>query len=320
MTTNRSESQALHAPLGRGTGARVDCAADTAALGGHDLVITGTALRRARLQEEWDADVTGPEGLIAALRGGSRRVDLFTFMQRLPDSRPRFPYAMEWDNVAAIPLTTFEHWLERQVHQNLRNKLRKSQKEGLVIRRVEFSDEFVAGIMKILNECPVRQGRPFSDYGKPFEVVKQEHSTYLDRSVFLGGYLDGELVGYLKLVDAGRFTRTMQVLSMIKHRNTATTNALMAEAVRLCCERGAPFLVYGKYNYGKKGSDTLKEFKAQNGFEPILLPRYYVPLTPLGAMALHTGWHNGLFGVLPRDVVKFMRAARARWYSNNSRQ
>ncbi|OGL43417.1 MAG: hypothetical protein A2W05_01730 [Candidatus Schekmanbacteria bacterium RBG_16_38_10] len=189
-----------------------------------------------------------------------------------------------------------------------------------MIKRVDFNDEFVASVMNILNEVPVRQGGPFRDYGKDFDTVKSEHATYLDRSDFIGAYIGQELIGYIKLVFAGRFMRTMQILSMIKYRSKAPTNALMAEAVKICSERRIPFLVYGKYNYGKAGSLTLRDFKTQNGFEHILLPRYYVPLTFLGRLVLFCRLHHGFSGILPKKMIRLLLAARKMWYARNLKE
>lgn len=282
---------------------------------GHELVVAGKCLKIAKLKEEWDDDIEHPGVIIRALRGSSTRVDIFTFVQRLPESRPKHPYPMAWDNVAAIPIGMFEDWLERQVHPNHRNKIRKARKEGVEIRRVHFSDEFVLAISAILNEVPIRQGIPFSDYGKDFETIKREHATYLERADFIGAYFREELIGYIKLVFAGRFMRTMQVLSMVKHRSKATMNALMAEAVKICSERQIPYLVYGKYDYGKVGSDSLKEFKSFNGFEHILIPRYHVPLTAKGRLFLQTGLHRSIKEVLPRGIVRALLSARRAYYS-----
>jgi hypothetical protein len=278
-------------------------------------VVTGKAVRIGRLREEWDDDIEDPAAVTRALSNCGDRIDIFTFMQRLPESKPKYGYRYEWDNVAALPISTYEEWLEKQVHPNHRNKVRKAVKEGLEVRRVQFSDEFVTAVMRILNEVPVRQGVPFRDYGKDFDTVKAEHATYITRSDFIGAYWGGELVGYLKLVSAGRFIRTMQILSMIRHRSKGPTNALMAEAVRLCVERGSPYLVYGKYDYGQVGSDTLREFKAFNGFEHVLLPRYYVPLTALGSAAISCNVHHGIVGMLPRKLVRRLLEIRRSWYS-----
>jgi hypothetical protein len=222
---------------------------------------------------------------------------------------------MEWDNVAAIPISTYKYWIENQLHPNHRNKVRKANKEGVEVKAVDFNDDFVTSIMRILNEVPMRQGGPFLDYGKDFTTVKSEHITYVDRSDFLGAYFRGELIGYLKIVFAGKFIRTMQILSMIKYRDKAPTNALIAEAVKICSQRKIPFLVYGKYYYGKVGSRSLMEFKSQNGFEHILLPRYYIPLTIWGKMVLKLRLHHGIVGLLPKKLVRLLLDIRKRLYA-----
>jgi hypothetical protein len=289
--------------------------AQTIRTGRYEVIVTGRTLRIARLKEEWADDVNDPATLTDALKRTSTRIDVFTFMQRLPDSMPKYPYRHEWDNVAALPISTYDHWLDKQVHQNHRNKVRKSIKEGVQIRRVDFSDEFVRSVMRILNEVPIRQGIPFRDYGKDFKTAKAEHATYLNTSIFVGAYYGDELIGYLKLVCAGRFVRTMQILSMVRHRPKGPTNALMAEAVRICAELKMPYLVYGKYDYGRVGSDTLRDFKLFNGFEHVLLPRYHIPLTPFGTVAVSCGLHHGVAGVLPRPLVRAMLRARRKWYA-----
>src|SRR5262249_25146830 len=162
----------------------------------------------------WDDDIDDPVGVLAQLKQAGPRIDLVTFMQRLPDSRPRFTYAFEWDNVAALPIRSYDHWLNHQLHSNHRNKIKKAQKEGVVVRRVPFDDEFVAALLPILNESQTRQGTAFTDYGKDLETVRREHATYLERSDFLGAYHKDELIGYIKLVYTGRYMRTMQILAM----------------------------------------------------------------------------------------------------------
>ena len=282
---------------------------------GHELVVAGKYLTIAKLKEEWDDDIEHPEAIINALEKSGMNVDLFTFVQRLPESRPKYSYPMAWDNVAAIPIGMFEDWLERQIHPNHRNKIRKAKKEGVEIRRVPFTDDLVVAISAIINEVPIRQGIPFGDYGKDFETIKMEHATYLERADFIGAYFRDELIGYIKLVFAGRYMRTMQVLSMLQYRSKATMNALMAEAVKICSERQIPYLVYGKYDYGKVGSDSLREFKSFNGFEHILLPRYHIPLTAKGRACLLAGLHRGIREILPRWIVRALLAARRACYS-----
>ena len=59
---------------------------------------------------------------------------------------------MEWDNVAAIPLTSYQHWLEEQITGNMRKILRRSSRRGISVGQVDFTDEFVRGVVEIYNE------------------------------------------------------------------------------------------------------------------------------------------------------------------------
>jgi len=102
---------------------------------------------------------------------------------------------------------------------------------------------------------------------------------------------------------------------MIKHRDKAPTNALIAEAVRVCAGRGTSYLVYSSFAYGKKQSDSVAEFKASNGFQRFELPRYYVPLTALGALAYRVGLHRKWVDRFPQPVVRKVRQLRSAWYN-----
>ena len=46
---------------------------------------------------------------------------------------------------------------------------------------------------------PSGRGRPSGHYQKDFQSVKGALATYLERSVFLGAYFQGELIGFMKL-------------------------------------------------------------------------------------------------------------------------
>ena len=289
-------------------------------LGSCELILKGNILKTIRPKEEWDTDVHDPDGLIAEIRNQRLKADLFTFAQRLPASRPAFRYHMEWDNVAAVPLLTYQHWLSKQLHQNSRNKLKKGEKAGLVVKIVAFDDELVRGIKEIQDEIPIRQGRPYLYYHKSLDWIRAGYGTYLERSTFIGAFFKGELVGFLKLVSVGEFARTMGLLTKLGHRDVAPMNALIAKAVEICAERGLRYLVYGKYDYGKIGSDSVVDFKFYNGFEHILLPRYYIPLSPFGKVALPLRVHQGAVGYLPRKWVQMLRDAKVGYYERKYRQ
>ena len=128
-------------------------------LGGKNIAIAGRFVRIGRLAAEGFEFVEDPETMLSAIARDRNGMDLFTFIQRLPATAPDYPYPMEWDNVAAIPLSTFDDWWTRQIGAKTRNMVRRSEKKGLILREVDFNDALVKGIWEIYNECPVRQGR-----------------------------------------------------------------------------------------------------------------------------------------------------------------
>ena len=285
-------------------------------VGGREIQVDGGLLRIARLAADKFDSVDDPGATLEALRASGIRIDLFTFMQKLPDTSPKYDYPMEWDNVAALRVSTFDQWRTKQINNRARNALRIGERKGIVVREVPFDDPLVRGISVLYNECPIRQGKPFPHYGKDLETVRRENGTFLERSFFLGAFLEEQLVGFAKLLcDEDRKQADLaQILSMIQHWDKAPMKALIAHAVRSCAERKIDHLVYGKFAYGKKQRDSLSDFKQRNGFQRIDLPRYYIPLTLTGRTALRLGMHHRLVNRLPEPLLARLRKARRQWY------
>jgi hypothetical protein len=175
------------------------------------------------------------------------------------------------------------------------------------------------GIHAIYNETPVRQGRPFWHYGKDLETVRNMNSNFADRSIFLGAYFEGNLIGFIRLVADEKWVQAglMQITSMISHQDKAPTNALLAHAIQTCAERGIHHLWYANMSYGKKTVDGLSEFKRHNGFLRVDMPRYYVPLTATGRLALRLGFHHGMTEWIPEPVAATYRKIRKQWYGRS---
>jgi hypothetical protein len=278
------------------------------------VTVRGRLARVACLRDEWYEEVEDPNQLIQYLRRRRPRVDIFTFIQRLPDTKPRYDYPMEWDNFAVIPIRTFDDWWKNQISKSTRKHIRRSEKLGVEVRVVPFDETLMKGIAEIYDESPIRGGRPFMHYKADFQKLTAAHETFLEQSQFVGAFLGQELIGFVKMVFIGPTARTMQIISKIKHRDKYPTNALIAKAVQICAERGVPQLVYGRLEYGKAGSQGLSDFKQENGFEQVLVPRYYIPLNPWGRLSLQVGLQRGFIHILPRFVVRTLRYARAKWY------
>jgi hypothetical protein len=274
-------------------------------------------VRIARLEGDKYIFPHDPEALLKELRQSRARIDLFTFMQRLPETFPQYTYPMELDNFAALPISTFDHWWTKQIGFKARNKAKQAEKKGIELREIPFDDALVRGICEIYNECPIRQGKRFPHYGMSFERVREYAGTFLDLSVFIGAFLDKRLIGFAKLTCDETRTQMglMHIVSMIQHRDKVPTNALVAQAVRSCAARGIPYLVYSNFAYGKKQHDSLSDFKKRNGFQQFDVPRYYVPLTRLGWVAFRLGLHHRLVEYLPESMTGKLREFRAAWYT-----
>jgi len=167
---------------------------------------------------------------------------------------------------------------------------------------VEFDDAFVNGIVGINNETPIRQGRAFWHFQKSFEDVKRENSTYPGRNAFLGAYYENQLIGFIRIIYADAMASIVQLLSMMKHYDKRPANALIAKAVEICEQGGISYLMYCNYIYNDPKS-SLTEFKRRNGFEQVLLPRYYIPLTLKGKIALRLDFIVGLCNVFQKPYL-----------------
>jgi len=287
---------------------------------GTTIVVTGRWIKLASIHgEDWaETELQNPEACtkeIKEQRSRGLRADIFTFAQKLPVTLPKYEYAMEWDSIAAISVVSFSDWWTNRVSSYLRKDVRKAAKLGVVVRPVQFNDDFVRGIMEIYNETPIRQGRPFWHYHKGFDPVKLANATYLERADFLGAFWGDELIGFLKIVYVNHVARLMQIISKDAHRDKRPMNALIAKAVEVCAERGCSYLTYGKYRYSQ-GVDSVTAFKHRNGFEEILIPRYFVPLTSRGRLALRLRLHLGARELVPDAALRALKRVRAFMYDH----
>ena len=284
---------------------------------GKEIRIEGRVIKIARLDADKYQFVDDAEPMLEALRRSGERIDLFTFLQQLPETKPKYAYPMDWDNLAVLQVSSFDHWWKNQIRTLVRNRARQAEKKGVTIREVPFDENLVRGIQEIYNECPVRQGKRFPHYGKDFETIYNEEATFLDYSVFIGAFLGDKLIGFIKFVCDETRTQAglMNILAMIQHRDKAPTNALIAQAVRSCAERRISYLVYSNFAYGGKQESSLSHFKEINGFQRVNLPRYYVPLTRLGWVAFRLGLHRKLVDYVPDSVAGKLRGLREAWYS-----
>jgi len=283
---------------------------------GKEIQINGAVVKVARPDGDKYTFPDDPEKFVKELKKCGRRADVFTFLQKLPDTSPKYAYPFEMDNLAVLPVTTFDNWWNNQIRSYPRNRARQAGKRGVVMRVVPYGEELIRGICGIYNETPVRQGKKFPHYGMTLERARAYAGTHLDQSFYVGAFIGDEMIGFIKLTADESFTQAslVHILSMVKHKDKAPTNALIAEAVKVCAERKIAYLIYENFAYGKKVGDSLSHFKEVNGFQRVDIPRYYVPLTSIGRLAMRFALHHRLSDLVPDAFASKFRELRRNWY------
>lgn len=290
---------------------------------GQDLVIKGKWIKIAQLHDEdWvEHEVADPAAGIRACKeqAGAARADIFCFSQKVPDVNPRYRYPMEMRSMAVAHVADYKEWL-KTISESSRKNIKRAARHGVVVKVREFDPDVIQGICEVQNETPVRQGRPFRHFGKPYEQVRRDHGAFLDRCEFLCAYYEDEFIGFVKIVYRGGVASLLQILTKTSHYDKRTANALLAKAAERCAEKGIPYLVYDRFNYGNKRDTSLREFKERHGFAEMLLPCYYVPLTAWGRFCVATKLYRGWFGLLPHGAITAAIHLRAKWYERKFRK
>ncbi len=289
---------------------------------GKMIVVRGKRIKLAVVHDEelLETELGNPEACIETLReqmSHGLRADIFTFSQKLPDTTPRHNYPFDLDSIAAVKTSSFKEWWEN-LPQESRKNVRRSQKRGVTISVREFNDDLIRGIVGINNDSPMKQGRPNDHYGKTLEQVRKDQESFQGRSDFICAHVGEEMIGYLKIVYRGQVAALLNLTCKASHFDKRPSNALLTKGIEICEQKGITHLTYGKFNYGNKRDNPLREFKTRNGFEEILVPRFYVPLTPWGAFCTRLKLYRGLVGILPGNVLALATGARAKWYNLRS--
>jgi hypothetical protein len=282
-------------------------------IAGQTVVSTGRWLKIAAVRDEELVEgevVPDPELFASSIKECGLHADIFTFAQAIDEPSPKYSFPFEWDNVAAANTTSYTGWWQK-LPQETRKNVRRAAKKGLTVRIATFDDAFVAGIKAIYDETPVRQGTRFWHYGKDPETIRRENGTYRERCEYIGAYFEDVLVGFLRFVYVDRVARIMQILASLAHTDRRPMNALLAKGVEVCHERGIRCLIYSQFTFGNKKNSPLTEFKRRNGFEEVRFPRYFVPLTLKGRLAVQLRLHRGLIGLLPSPMIELLLRMRS---------
>lgn len=263
----------------------------------------------ARDVKEYQRSVIPTEEFVEKIR--KRNVDVFTFIERkwcCPIASPSKSWLKVEDNIALLNVTSYDEWL-KTVGKKTRNMIRKAEKSGTTTRIAEPNEKLAEGIWKIYNETPIRQERGFPHYGVSLKAVTDNILSTRD-CVYIGAYLQDELVGFIQLVQGDNIAIVSQILSMQKHWDKALNNALVAKAVEVCASRKIRWLMYGRMG----NHPSLDKFKQSNGFTRFRLTRYYVPVTRRGGIAIRLGLHREIKNRLPQ-VIKYPLFPLYNWAS-----
>ena len=114
-----------------------------------ELRIRGRLCRVAHLDADDYKFLDNPEPVVSELRKSKLGIDLFTFLQKLPETSAKYPYPQEMDNLAVLPVSTFDHWWTKQIGFKARNKAKQAEKKGIVVREAPFDEALVRGIWQI---------------------------------------------------------------------------------------------------------------------------------------------------------------------------
>src|SRR5260370_22677280 len=122
---------------------------------GQEVKVQGSLIRIARLEADGYYFLDNAEAFVNGLRQCNARIDLFTFMQKLPETTSKYAYPMEWDNFAAVHVSTFDHWWTQQIEAEVRRRVRKAEKKGVMVKEGAIFDNLRKRILLIYNEYPI---------------------------------------------------------------------------------------------------------------------------------------------------------------------
>ena len=152
----------------------------------------------------------------------------------------------------------------------------------------------------------IRQGRHFWHYGKDAATIERQFSRYLYREKIFGALCKNELIGFIFVGLSEEFANLGQIISMVRHRDKSPNNALSQRRSNTALT-GIPYLTYANW----PPSGGLANFKRVNGFQRMEVPRYYVPVSWKGRLALRHGLHRDWKEALPAPLRARLKRMKA---------
>jgi len=189
---------------------------------------------------------------------------------------------------------TFEEIWKNRFEKHARNQVRKAEKEGVNVIKINTEkgiDEWIEDIYQCNLSALKRQGR-VGAYPDSYRNVLQ--SELISTKKHLGGYFNiygavyrGRLAAYMITREYKGLLHINKAMSRTKFLRKCPNDALINALVKEACERGFRWIDYG-FDRVKRGGKirslypTLQKFKFKFGFEEVPVPIYRLGLSPKG--------------------------------------
>ena len=169
-------------------------------------------------------------------------------------------------SILVLPKTYDEYW--GHVGYYTRRKVRKAEKEGYVFERID-RNKYLDDIFAINTSADERQGRPMTEaYRRKVEPYPPlpEYSCPQHQYRTYGVLREGHLYAYIWVYQVGELWWLSTLLGHAEHLSNGIMFLLMTGAIQDLME--ASRVKYAMYTEHLSGSDGLRFFKEQLGFQP----------------------------------------------------
>ena len=211
---------------------------------------------------------------------------------------------MEWDNLAVLPISTFRYWWTRaNLVYRKRNEGKAGREKGVSSAKFRSMRHCFVESCDIHNET-ARSGR---ESGFPtMEWTSREHAG-MQAPFSTAASLSARFLRTnhrLHQADDRRSRTTACAVTsgLLRARDKAPTNALIAKAVRSCADRGFSFWFTSTSLTARKRATALATSRNQTASGGWTCPAITCLCRLSAAVALNLGLHHRLVDYLPEQL------------------
>lgn len=188
---------------------------------------------------------------------------------------------------------SFKHIWEKAYSKHARNRARKAEKEGVVVREVSELDKWISDIQSCNMSSFHRTKRypryPHSDK-EAFLVYLNRHRQLLHEGFKVyGAFFRNRLIAYIATVESNKLIILMLALSRSEFLPKCPSNALLKYIISYACKDNFSWI---NYSFDRVPYDpdrptllsSLRRFKFEHGFEERPMNIYSLGLTYSGRL------------------------------------